>query len=52
MRRMLSEIHLKFQIHIWMGRIDPARDNPIKPQIDGVSPFVRKKTFDQACSDV
>jgi len=49
---MLSEIYLEFQIHIWMGRIHAARENPIKPPVDGVSPFVRKKTFNQTRSEV
>jgi len=49
---MLPEIHLKFQIHIWMGRIYATRENPLKPLVDGVPPFVGQKPFEQTCAEV
>jgi len=49
---MLPEIHLKFPIHIWMGRIDTTRENPLKPLVDSMPPLVGQKPFEQACSEV
>jgi len=49
---MLPEIYLKFPIHIWMRRIDGPRENPLESLVDGVSPFVRQKSFEQTCAEV
>jgi len=49
---MLPEIQLKFPIHIRMRRIDGARENPLESLVDGVSPFVGQKSFEQTCTEV
>jgi hypothetical protein len=51
-RRMLPEIQLKFPIHIGMRRIAGPRENPLESLVDGVSPFVGQKSFEQTCTDV
>jgi hypothetical protein len=49
---MLPEIQLKFPIHIWMRRIDGPREDPLESLVDGVSPFVGHKSFEQTCAEV
>jgi hypothetical protein len=51
-RRMLLEIQLKFPIHIWMRRIDGPREDPLELLVNGVSPFVGQKSFEQTRAEI